>query len=70
MAKKIPQILDTNRIIYKHGEFSDEFDIVFSNNSNWFSIVMPSEKFVICKSFVCYVHILFVYVLTQYGCTQ
>jgi len=24
---------------------------------------------VICKSFVCYVHILFVYVLTAYGCT-
>ena len=28
------------------------------------------EKAVICKSFVCYVHILFVYVLTAYGCNQ
>ena len=28
----------------------------------WFSIVIPTEKAVIC--FVCYVHILFVYVLT------
>ena len=32
----------------------------------WFSIVIPTEKAVICKSFVCYVHILFVYVLTAY----
>ena len=30
---------------------------------------MPSKKAVIRKSFVCYVHILFVYVLTAYGCT-
>ena len=30
----------------------------------WFSIVIPTEKAVICKSFVCYVSILFVYVLT------
>ena len=29
----------------------------------WFSIVIPTEKAVICKSFVCYVRILFVYVL-------
>ena len=28
----------------------------------WFSIVISTEKAVICKSFVCYVHILFVYV--------
>ena len=35
----------------------------------WFSIVIPTEKAVICKSFVCYVYILFVYVLTAYGCT-
>ena len=34
-----------------------------------FSLVIPTEKAVICKSFVCYVHILFVYVLTTYGCT-
>ena len=34
----------------------------------WFSIVIPTGKAVICKSFVCYVHILFVYVLTAYGC--
>ena len=27
----------------------------------WFSLVIPTEKAVICKSFVCYVHILFVY---------
>ena len=32
----------------------------------WFSIVIPTEKAVICESFVCYVNILFVYVLT-YG---
>jgi len=32
--------------------------------------VIPTEKAVICKSFVCYVHILFVYVLTAYGCNQ
>ena len=25
----------------------------------WFSLVIPTEKAVICKSFVCYVHILF-----------
>jgi len=31
-----------------------------------FSKVIPTEKAVICKSFVCYVHILFVYVLTAY----
>ena len=36
----------------------------------WFSIMIPTEKAVICKSFVCYVHILFVYVLTAYGCTS
>ena len=35
----------------------------------WFRIVIPTEKAVICKSFVCYVHIMFVYVLTAYGCT-
>ena len=35
----------------------------------WFSLVIPTEKAVICKSFVCYIHILFVYVLTAYGCT-
>ena len=35
----------------------------------WFSIVIPTEKAVICKSFVCYVHNLFVYVLSAYGCT-
>ena len=33
------------------------------------SIVIPTEKAVICMSFVCNVHILFVYVLTAYGCT-
>ena len=27
---------------------------------NWFSKVIPTEKAVICKIFVCYVHILFV----------
>ena len=32
-----------------------------------FSMVIPTEKAVICKSFVCCVHILFVYVLTAYG---
>ena len=31
---------------------------------------MPTEKAVICKSFVCYVHFLFVYVLIAYGCTR
>ena len=35
----------------------------------WFSLVIPTEKAVICESFVCYVYILFVYVLTAYGCT-
>ena len=35
----------------------------------WFSIVIPTEKAVICISFVCYVHILFVYVLTATDCT-
>ena len=30
----------------------------------WFSIVIPTEKAMICKSFVCYVHITFVNVLT------
>ena len=35
----------------------------------WFSLVIPTEKAVICKSFVCYVYILFVYVLTAYSCT-
>jgi len=35
----------------------------------WFSLVIPTEKAVIRKSFVCYVHILFVYVLTAYDCT-
>ena len=35
----------------------------------WFSIVIPTENAVICKSFVCYVYILFVYVLTATGCT-
>jgi len=35
----------------------------------WFSIVIPTEKAVICKIFVCYVYNLFVYVLTAYGCT-
>ena len=34
-----------------------------------FSIVIPTEKAVIGKSFVCYVYILFVYVLTATGCT-
>ena len=29
-----------------------------------FRIVIPNEKAVICKSFVCYVHILFVHVFT------
>ena len=32
----------------------------------WFSIVIPTEKAVICKSFDCYFHILFVY----YDCTR
>ena len=32
----------------------------------WFRIVIPTEIAVICKSFVCYVHILFVYFLTAY----
>ena len=31
--------------------------------------MIPTEKAVKCESFVCYVHILFVYVLTGYGCT-
>ena len=35
----------------------------------WFSIVIPTEKAVICKSFVCYVYILFIYVLTATCCT-
>jgi len=35
-----------------------------------FSIVIPTEKAVICKSFVCYVYILFVYVLTATGCIR
>ena len=35
----------------------------------WFSIVIPTEKAEICKSFFCYVYILFVYVLTATGCT-
>ena len=33
----------------------------------WFSIVIPTEK-AVWKSFGCYVHILFVYILTAYGC--
>ena len=32
----------------------------------WFSKVIPTEKAVICKNVVCYVHILFVYVLTAH----
>ena len=36
----------------------------------WFSILIPTEKAVICKSFVCYVYILFVYVLTATGCIR
>ena len=36
----------------------------------WFSIVIPTEKAVIWKSFVCYFYILFVYVLTATGCTD
>ena len=37
----------------------------------WFSIsiVIPTEKAIICKSFVCYVYNLFVYVLTAFGYT-
>ena len=34
-----------------------------------FSLVIPTEKAVIRKIFVCYVSNLFVYVLTAYGCT-
>ena len=34
----------------------------------WFSIVIPSEKAVICKSFVCYVHIF--YVCLCFDCIQ
>ena len=46
--------------------FSDEFYIVFSNDSLiWYSNTYSES----CKSFVRYVHILFVYVLTAYGCT-
>ena len=48
----------TYSVSQKLWEFSDEFDIVFLNNS---LIVIPTEKVVICKSFVCYVHIF-------YGC--
>ena len=33
--------------------------------------MIPNEKAVICKNLVCYaLHILFVYVLTAYGCTR
>ena len=31
--------------------------------------MIPTEKAVICNSFVCYVHNLLVYVLTANGCT-
>ena len=34
-----------------------------------FNLVIPTEKAVIHKIFVCYVYNLFVYVLTAYGCT-
>ena len=47
----------------KHGN-SEKNSISSFQIILWFSIVIPTEKAVICKSFVCYVHILFVYVLT------
>ena len=43
------------------------FPINLGNNS-LISKVIPIEKAVICKRFVCYVYNLFVYVLTAYGC--
>ena len=33
-------------------------------------MVIPTKKAVIYKSFICYVHILFAYVLTAYGCAR
>ena len=53
----------------KHGELSDDVNIVFNNNSLIQYGVIPSKKAVIRKIFIFYVYNLFVYVLTVYGCT-
>ena len=51
----------------KHGNSAT--NLISSFKIIRFSIVIPTEKAVICKSFVCYVHILLVYVLTAFDCT-
>ena len=64
----IPLILPDTGCPNKHGN-SVTNSISSSQNILWFSIVIPTEKAVIRKIFVCYVYNLFVYVLTAYGCT-